>query len=378
MDESLTTRVLPAHGGQLSAIAAAFSVPMDRLLDFSASIYPDGPSPRVIEALSDALRIPEQLRRYPDLESIALRANLETYAAVPADNIVLANGIVPLMSASLRAMQVRRCLLPVPAFGEYRRIFERDSIEFHTYPLDPNANFRPDLELMIEYCVARSCDSVVLNNPHNPSGATFAATEMRSILALAARRNIRILLDEAFIDFVPQESTSSHVLQMDNLFVFRSVTKFFATAGLRVAYLIAPQSLAPTIASLLDPWSVSTLASVAAGAAVQDFSYISNTIQRNSTEREWLSRALAGIGLTVFPGRANFLLIRIPHEQQGDNAWERLILDHGVVVRNCGNFEGLDGSFMRVAVRGREDNQRLIRALTSVMNRRIQTMRMNS
>jgi threonine-phosphate decarboxylase len=378
MDESLTTRVLPAHGGQLSAIAAAFSVPMDRLLDFSASIYPDGPSPRVIEALSDALRIPDQLRRYPDLESIALRANLETYAAVPADNIVLANGIVPLMLASLRAMQVRKCLLPVPAFGEYRRIFERDSIEFHTYPLDPNANFRPDLELMIEYCVARSCDSVVLNNPHNPSGATFAATEMRSILALAARRNIRILLDEAFIDFVPQESTSSHVLQMDNLFVFRSVTKFFAMAGLRVAYLIAPQCLAPTIASLLDPWSVSTLASVAAGAAVQDFSYISNTIQRNSTEREWLSRALAGIGLTVFPGRANFLLIRIPHEQQGDNAWERLILDHGVVVRNCGNFEGLDGSFMRVAVRGREDNQRLIRALTSVMNRRIQTMRMNS
>lgn len=378
MDEGLTTRVLPAHGGQLSAIAAAFSVPIDRLLDFSASIYPDGPSPRVIEALSDALRRPEQLRRYPDLESIALRANLETYAAVPADNIVLANGIVPLMLASLRAMQVRKCLLPVPAFGEYRRIFERDSIEFHTYPLDPNANFRPDLELMIEYCVARSCDSVVLNNPHNPSGVTFAATEMRSILALAARRNIRILLDEAFIDFVPQESISSHVLQMDNLFVFRSVTKFFAMAGLRVAYLIAPQSLAPTIASLLDPWSVSTLASLAAGAAVQDFSCISNTIQRNSTEREWLSRALAGIGLTVFPGRANFLLIRIPHEQQGDNAWERLILDHGVVVRNCGNFEGLDGSFMRVAVRGREDNQRLIRALTSVMNRRIQTMRMNS
>jgi histidinol-phosphate/aromatic aminotransferase/cobyric acid decarboxylase-like protein len=84
MDEALTTRALPAHGGQLSAISAAFSVPIDRLLDFSASIYPDGPSPRVIEALSDALRSPQQLRRYPDLESIALRANLETYAAVPA------------------------------------------------------------------------------------------------------------------------------------------------------------------------------------------------------------------------------------------------------------------------------------------------------
>ncbi|HTG14281.1 MAG TPA: threonine-phosphate decarboxylase [Blastocatellia bacterium] len=374
----MITRVLPAHGGQLTAISAAFSVPADRLLDFSASIYPYGPSPRVIEALSDALRIPEQLRRYPDLESIALRANLETYAAVPAGNIVVANGIVSLISTSLRAMQVRRCLLPVPAFAEYRRIFERDRIEFHTYLLDPNANFRPDLELMIEYCVAHSCDSVILNNPHNPSGVTFAATEMRTILTLAAWRNIRIFLDEAFIDFVPEESISNHVLQTNNLIVFRSVTKFFAMAGLRVAYLIAPHSLVPTIANLLDPWSVSTLASLAAGAAVQDSSYISNTIQRNSTEREWLSRALAGIGLTVFPGRANFLLIRLPKEREGANVWERLIVDHGIVVRNCGNFEGLDGSFMRVAVRGREDNQRLIRAFTSVMNRNIQTMRMNS
>jgi threonine-phosphate decarboxylase len=371
MDEALTTRALPAHGGQLSAISAAFSEPIDRLLDFSASIYPDGPSPRVIEALSDALRSPQRLRRYPDLESIALRANLETYAAVPAGNIVVANGIVPLMSASLRAMQVRRCLLPVPAFGEYRRILERESIEFHTYQLVPNADFRPDLELMIEYCVERSCDSVILNNPHNPSGVTFAATEMRTILALAAQRNIRILLDEAFIDFVPEESVSSHVLQTDNLIVFRSVTKFFAMAGLRVAYLIAPRSLVSKIANWLDPWSVSTLASLAAGAAIEDFSYISNTIQRNSTEREWLSRALAGIGLTVFPARANFLLIRLPNERGRDNIWERLILEHGIVVRNCGTFDGLDGSYVRTAVRGREDNQRLIRALASVMNRSI-------
>jgi threonine-phosphate decarboxylase len=194
---------------------------------------------------------------------------------------------------------------------------------------------------------------------------------MRSILALAARRNIRILLDEAFIDFTPAESVSSHVLQTDNLIVFRSVTKFFAMAGLRVAYLIAPQSLVPTIASLLDPWSVSTLASLAAGAAIEDSSYISNTIQRNSTEREWLSRVLAGIGLTVFPSRANFLLIRLPNERGGDNVWERLIVDHGIVVRNCGTFEGLDASYMRTAVRGREDNQRLLRALASVMNRSI-------
>jgi threonine-phosphate decarboxylase len=371
MGEALITRALPAHGGQLSAISASFSVPMDRLLDFSASIYPDGPSPRVIHALSDALRSPQQLRQYPDLQSIDLRYHLEKYAAVPAGNILVANGILPLMSASLRAVQARKCLLPVPAFGEYRRILERESVEIHTHPLHPAANFRPDLEHLIEYCVEHGCDSVILTNPHSPSGVTYRAAEMRSMLAPADRHNIRVLLDEAFIDFVPEESVSTHVLQTDNLIVFRSVTKFFAMAGLRVAYLIAPGRLAPAIADLLDRWSVSTLASLAAGAAVQDVSYISNTIRCNSAEREWLSCALAGIGLTVFPGRANFLLIRFPHEPRIDNIWERLIVDYGIVLRNCGTFEGLDSSYMRVAVRGSEDNQRLIRALASVMNRSI-------
>jgi threonine-phosphate decarboxylase len=371
MREALITRALPAHGGQLSAIAAAFSVPMDRLLDFSASIYPDGPSPRVIEALSDALRIPQQLRHYPDLESIDMRSHLEKYAAVPAGNILVANGIVPLMSASLRAIQARKCLLPVPAFGEYRRILEREGIDVHTYRLDPTANFRPDLDCIIGSCIEHGCDSVILTNPHNPSGVAFGAVEMRSMLALAARRAIRVLLDEAFIDFVPDESISSHVLQTDNLIVFRSVTKFFAMAGLRVAYLISPGRLVPGIAGFLDPWPVSTLASLAAGAAVQDVSYISNTIRRNAAEREWLSCALRGIGLTAFPSRANFLLIQLPHEQRIGNIWERLIVEHGIVARNCGTFEELDDTYMRIAVRGREDNQRLIHALVSVMNRSI-------
>lgn len=311
MGETLITRALPAHGGQLNAIAAAFSVPMDRLLDFSASIYPDGPSLRVIEALSDALRSPQQLRQYPDLESIDLRANLERYSAVPASNILVANGIVPLMSASLRAIESRKCLLPVPAFGEYRRILQREGIDVHTYRLDPTANFRPDLDHLIGSCIEYGCDSVILTNPHNPSGVTFGAVEMRSTLALATRRSIRVLLDEAFIDFVPEESVSSHALQTDNLIVFRSVTKFFAMASLRVAYLIAPGRLALAIVDLVDPWSVSTLASLAAGAAVQDVSYIANTIRSNSAEREWLRCALAGIGLTVFPSRANFLLTSV-------------------------------------------------------------------
>ena len=74
---------LPAHGGQLHAIAAQFSVPVTNLLDFSASIVPGGPSPHVTQAIANTLGNPEELRVYPDLDSQALRASVASYTNVP-------------------------------------------------------------------------------------------------------------------------------------------------------------------------------------------------------------------------------------------------------------------------------------------------------
>lgn len=370
MAEAITARSLPFHGGQLRAIAEQFSVPVDRLLDFSASIYPDGPSRRVVEALLEAVRSPEQLRQYPDLESTELREHLAAYTRIPAANILVSNGVAPLIAATLRAIGTRKCLLPMPAFGEYRRILQRESIDIETYPLAPDLDFHPDLERLFACCVECNCDTVILTNPHNPSGSTIDTAEIRSILEFAAQSGIRILLDEAFIDFVPEHSISSDVLTNSHLIVFRSLTKFFAMAGLRVAYAVAPNDLVPQISALLDPWPVSTLASIAACAAVEDRTSIDATILRNSDKRTWLSHALGEMGLMVFPGRANFLLFRVPHELRNTGVWEELIIHHGIVLRNCATFEGLDESYMRTAVHGREDNQRLIRALSSLIRDR--------
>jgi threonine-phosphate decarboxylase len=136
----------PAHGGQLHAIAAQFSVPATGLLDFSASIVPDGPSPRVMQAIANSLSNPEELRAYPDLDSQALRASLASYAKVPASNVVVGNGMIPLLSATLRAMGAQRCMLPVPAFSEYRRTLQREGVAVEPWPLSEAAGFQPDLE----------------------------------------------------------------------------------------------------------------------------------------------------------------------------------------------------------------------------------------
>ena len=358
---------LPAHGGQLRAIAAQFAVPATKLLDFSASIVPGGPSPRVAQAIASAIGDPEELRAYPDLDSHALRAALANYTGVPATNIVVSNGMVPLLSAMLRSTGVQRCMLPVPAFGEYRRTLEREGVAVETWPLTETTGFQLDLERLVAQCVERECDVLLLTNPHNPTGAVVQAEKLSAAVLRAQRCGIRILLDEAFIDFVPQESISAHVQELANLVVFRSVTKFFAIAGLRVAYMIAPKQMVSAVKERLAPWPISTLAAVGAIAALGDKAWIANTLVRNRQKRETLAQNLAALGLTVYPAGANFLFFRLGHEHGNRNVWERLILDHGVVVRNCATFETLDQTYFRVAVLGSKENQRLIRALGTIL-----------
>ncbi len=363
MPENLLTCAIPKHGGQLRQISERFRIPVHQLLDFSASIYPGGPPPSVIPTLVEALRHPAILRDYPDLESVELRDRLGLYAAVPPANILIANGVAPLISATIQALAVRRCLLPVPAFGEYRRIFENTAVEVHPFLLLPELDFRPDLEEMVSECKRNGCDALILTNP---SGFTFDGEQIRVMVEGAARKGIRVLLDEAFIDFVPGQSISPEVSKFSNLFVFRSLTKFFSMAGLRVGYMAAPQHLARSISNFLAPWSISSLAALAAISSLSDAEYVSRTVNQNRVEREWLAGELDSIGMKVFSGSANFLLFRLPITMHNADTWERLIVNHRTVVRNCGSFEGLDASYLRVAVRTRSENQRLVRAVAAV------------
>ena len=367
MTNQLESILLPPHGGQLRAIAAQFSVPEHKLLDFSASIYPDGPPSRSLEALTDAIRNPARIRAYPDFGSIELRAALADYAGVPSSNVLAANGTIPLLSATLRALDARRCMLPVPAFGEYRRTLDREGITIETYRLAGELKFHLEVEDLLASCTRRECDTLILTNPHSPTGTMLERTELQALVRKAEDCGIRILLDEAFIDFVPDESISARGLQSSNLFVFRSVTKFFAMAGLRVAYMVAPLRFVSTIAGRLDPWAISTLASLAAIAAVDDTDYIAATIAANQREREVLSADLAALGLAVYESQANFLFFRLGNAQRNRNVWQRLILEHGIVIRSCATFEALDETHFRVAVRGREDNRRLVQALYAVL-----------
>src|SRR5271163_166219 len=119
---------LPIHGGQLQTLAEPFNIPVSQFVDFSANINPDGPPPTVLSTLRASLDDLSVLTSYPDLRENDLTQSIARYAGVSSERVVVANGFVPLLEAILRILPIRSCLLPVPAFVEYRKTLARAQV----------------------------------------------------------------------------------------------------------------------------------------------------------------------------------------------------------------------------------------------------------
>jgi threonine-phosphate decarboxylase len=358
MKESIMTESLPLHGGQLRKIANHFGIPPAQLIDFSANINPDGPPKGVVPALRSALDALSSIVDYPDLDEISLRQALARYVGVGPENVAVSNGFVPLLEVLLGTLSIRSCAVPVPAFVEYRRTLERCRVSIRTQALSDSSGLRCDLDDLLKI----SCDAILLANPHNPSGVLLNREALLEFVQKAAEQNRHVLLDEAFIDYCPEDSLAGEVKRFPNLIVFRSVTKFFALAGLRVAYALASERLCKQMRMVVAPWSITTLASMAAEVALADEDYRDRTRQLNRERRELLQDAITRLGIRTFPSAANFLLMKIS-DLDSHQLWERMIRIHHIVLRNCANYESLSPGYFRAAVLTETENEKLIQAL---------------
>lgn len=360
---------LPAHGGQLRQIAARYGVPAEQLVDFSANINPAGPPASALAALNRALADPTTLTAYPDLELAELKKVLAETSKILPENIAVANGFVPLLEAALRSLRITRCLLPVPSFSEYRRTLENAGVEVVPNHLSQENGFSYAPDPLLQAALEEGCDAILLANPQNPSGVLCEAERMRHLIEIAAEHRIKVLIDEAFMDYVPAGSLIQAAAEQENLIVFHSVTKFFAVPGLRIAYVVSSTSSIGDLNRRIAPWPVTTLASDAVCAAVQDDAYAEDTRRKNSLRRTWLERELAHLKIITYPSSTNFLLLRFSAEVDASLLWERMIVEHQIVLRSCTNFEGLAAGHLRTAVRSEADNERLVDGLKRVLAR---------
>jgi threonine-phosphate decarboxylase len=351
------------HGGIVFALARSLGIAPEELLDFSANINPLGPAAGVREAVCSSFH---RVLHYPDRECFELRRALADFHGLDPANIVVANGSTELIYLLPRFLPGKKGLIIAPAFSEYARALERAGWQTEYLFLSPGDGFSLSIESLDER-LAEGFDVLFLCNPGNPTGALLPLAHVERIVDMCRRTGTFLVLDEAFMDFREGESAKGVIARSGGAIVLRSMTKFYAIPGLRLGYAIGAEDLIRRSADNLEPWSVNTPAQVAGISSLADAGYRERTVRYVSAERDALAAGLAALpGLKPRPSAANFLLVEI-HGGVTAPALRDRLLSHGIIIRDCSNFVGLDGRFFRVAVRTGEENRRLLTTLAVVL-----------
>jgi threonine-phosphate decarboxylase len=368
--EEIRNLVPCAHGGDVWKVAERSKAGIKGILDFSADVNPLGPSRLVVETIYENVW---KLPFYPDPDCAELKGALTRYiGGIGTDNLIIGNGSTELIYLFCEVFMERgdlAALIPEPTFGEYENAVKRAGGK----PVYVNLgrDFKFDVNSILEK-MTPSVKAVFLCNPNNPTGILTSREDLLEIIEIAAEGNLLVFIDEAFIEFVDEKKSYSlarDVKNYENLFVLRSLTKAFGLAGLRVGYGVACEGLIEVLSKGKPPWNVSCLAQDAAIAALGDKEHLKRTQELINHEREFLLSELKRIkGLKVFPTDANFILIDI--RQLGITAAqlkERMLL-YGLLLRDCSSFRGLDEYYVRVSVRTREENERLLMSLKEILS----------
>jgi adenosylcobyric acid synthase len=349
------------HGGNLRKIALSSGKPAGEILDFSANINPLGPPEGFRPLISSRTG---DLVHYPDPECTELVAAFSDRYGVSPDEVLMGNGSTELLFLLPQILGKGRALVPCPAYLDYARAAELAGLAVEPLPLSEEAGFAPDLKAI--GTLLRGDEILFLGRPNNPTGRMIPAAALRDL----AMRNpeTAFVIDEAFADFVPEAEPLIASGRPENITLLKSLTKFYAMPGLRLGAVVATPELIRRLRDRMPPWSVNTLAQAAGAAGLRDAAYAEETLRFVGDRREELVAALGTLpGLTVYPGAANFLLIRSDREGQDAPEIARRLLIGGIAIRDCSNFAGLDRRFFRIAVRTAAENDRLVRALRSAL-----------
>lgn len=357
------------HGGEVWDVVNKTGLSREDVLDFSSNVNPLGPSQKAIESIkSNFGRIPF----YPDPDSTTLReAIAHHFKGISRWNVIVGNGSTELiyLFADVFMDKGDVALIPAPTFSEYERAAKKAGARPKHIKL--SRSFQVETDRFTREM--RGAKVVFLCNPNNPTSILMSRTNLTEIVEKALEENALVFLDEDFTEFVDEEKQFSLVDEIErypNLFVLRSFTKFFGLTGLRAGYGIASEEIIKILSTTKTPWNVNCLAQVAAVAALDDEEHSNRTSKLVKGERVFLARELSKISVfKVYPADANFFFIDI--RQSGFTAAQlkEKLLKYGVLIRDCSSFRGIDEYYVRVAVKTRRENKKLLEAFKKILGK---------
>ena len=320
--------------------------------DFSSNVIANHPLaiPKAVQAACW-----DSIARYPAPNGEPLQAALANFHDLAIDQVLVSNGATEALYLLAKAFEKQSATIFTPTFAEYQDACRIHHIKTSFLPWEALSTVRDYGTALIFIC-----------NPNNPTGQALSLETIR--LILQKNPTAYLVIDEAYIDFSDQcESVVPLLEQYSNLILVKSLTKSFAIPGLRLGYILAAAKLIHKITNNKMPWSNNSIALNVGLYLVKHYKQLlfDRTALRQATEA--FRMAVNAIdGVEALPTSTNFFLIELKNKTSTElKAF--LLNQHGILIRDAANFEGLDNRYCRLACQSAEKNYLLIEALKAWM-----------
>lgn len=328
-----------------------------------------------IDELYGSKKMRDILEYYPP-QNYDVAKKVAKIIEIESNNIFVGNGAIEVIQATMHTFAGKSIALPIPTFSSYYE-FKIPTSNIEYYHLDKKSNYEINIDDYISFIKEKKCDTAILINPNNPTGEFIASKKIHHFLNSLKELDL-IIIDESFIHFAYEDENlnlsknESLIYQYPNLIIVKSMSKDFGIAGIRAGYGIMNTHRVNKLVSNGYLWNVS-------GLCDYFFTTYSEITFQNKYEevrkryiRDTISFAnsLSIIpGIKVYNTKANFVLIEIltNNVKSFDMAVE-LLVEKGIYIRDCSDKIGLEGEFVRIASRSRDENNTIIQAIKEFAN----------
>ncbi|GEC07684.1 hypothetical protein SSP24_53390 [Streptomyces spinoverrucosus] len=336
-------------------------------VDFCIPCNPYFPTPAMFDEMAGKLR--DIITYYPS-SADTITAELCSLLQLPPQCVAMGNGSTELITWIDHLLVRESLAVPVPTFGRWTDQPMETGKRVDMYPLQESSGFALDLAQYAEFIRARGTRVAVICNPNNPDGGFLHKHAIVQFMDAMADRDL-VVIDESFLEFADAEAEPSVVQEAmirPNVVVLRSLGKNFGLHGIRFGYLVANPALAGRVRSMLPKWNLNSFAEHVVFMLKEHGTEYAQSLQQVRRDRLEMASQLSALpGLTVYPSQGNFLFVRLPVGAEGTVVRDRLLTEHRILVRECGNKIGSSSRFLRLVVRPQVDVRRLVSGLEQVL-----------
>lgn len=340
-----------------------------QMLDYCYLVNPYFPSERMVDEMQANFKT--LLTEYPSGMKVNSLLASKCWG-VREEYIIPGNGAAELIKL-LMEQTSGKVGVTRPMFEEYPNRLDKNNLV--TY-FPANSDYRYSVDDLMGFFGKNRVETLLVVNPDNPSGNFIPVEDLHRLAFWCEKENVRLIVDESFVDFSEQWETSSllsdSVLESyPHLIVMKSISKSYGVPGLRLGILASSdKAMIANMKKQVSIWNLNSFA--------EYFMQIFNKYERDYKracekfveERNDFERNLKTVKfLRVMPSQANYFLVEILPPYKATNIVMQLLKRFNILTRDCSTKQGFDGKqYMRIAVRNHADNARLVEAFHAIEN----------